>query len=198
MEIINELINIFNIIGDNPIFNACRSLFILLSSIYSFVKLFFKKKYSKNYDANEHVRKIFDDYEKNKNLFYFSLQKYIGMKLSINEMEFIINNNFYILSKNIKHAYSKLKFENNEYKLKYPNIGFIWALLFYLITVIPTSFYILFIPDIIKIISFETWLLFSIIFLPIFLFFSILAIINSSMFGAAESICKYGKNTNCA
>jgi hypothetical protein len=169
-----------------------RILFVILILFYVGIKLYlylfnsFKKKYLKYF----YIRKMFfDNNKKDKRPFKFAIQEYLGIKLEEKEIEYIINNeNFYLISKNINLAYSKIKFDDNKYQLKHPIFDKIFSIIFYILTVLPTLFYISFIPEIKKGLN-ELFTPTTIIFLILFGFLSILSIINLNKYGAARYIC---------
>jgi len=188
---------------DTIIIDKYSILTVLTAGIVSFFGFMFYKftRYdllkSKTHEIG-YVRKMFDDLNSNNRSFLFSVQKYIGMKLSKEEIVFILNNNFYFLSKTIKHAYSKMIFKDNSYMLKHPVLGFMWAVVFYISTVFPTLLYIVFIMDIKNMVSPKTFLLFNAQVLPFFVFLSVVSIVNLNMFGTAERICNIKTGTNRA
>jgi hypothetical protein len=121
------------------------------------------------------------------------MQEYLGITLEKNEVEYLANNNFYFFSRHLKHAYKKIIFKNEGYQLKHPTIGALWAVIFYVLTFVPTMFYFIYIMDIKKNLPPDLFISINITILPIFIILSIISIYNLNAFGSAISICNYKK-----
>jgi hypothetical protein len=159
--------------------------------IYNFQRGCSLKVKTEKYD---YIRKMFYDYEKSKKVFFFSLQEYIGLELEEEEMEHLVKHNFYLFSGNLKHAYPKLMFRYNEYHLKHSIIGPLWAVMFYMITVIPVLLYLVFFPSVKGALTSDLFFTLNAGILPVFIFFSAISIYNLSSLGSAKCICNYYNN----
>ena len=177
-------------------------LIVLIASYYCYriIKMLNYNLIKNRNSRSEYIRKMFYDLKiKNTQFFLFSIQEYIGIKLNKNEIIYIINNNFYFFAKYLKKAYSKIYFKNGKYNLKFPIFGCIWSVFFYSITCLPTLLYIfVFINNVKNVLSHEQFIIFNIMTLPLFIWLSIIAIINLNCFGAAMCICNYERKTNVA
>jgi hypothetical protein len=175
-----------------------RFALIIVVLIFVGYKIFYKRQitvFKVKSLKYEYIRIMFQDKDKNyRQSFLFAVQEYLGMKLNENEIDYMVENNFFYISNHIKHSHSKLKFVNGEYKLKYPTLGFIWAIVFFIITSIPTLFYISFIAEIKSVLSDVQFISLNILILPLFIYLTIVSSYNLSSFGSAKSICKYQKN----
>jgi len=200
----NELVRIIEIIFKEYIQNEIfRIIFIVLIAFYychKIIKMFNHNLIKNKNIKSEYIRKMFCDLKnKNKQSFLFSMQEYMGVKLNKKEIVYIVNNNFYFFSKYLKDAYSKIIFKNGKYNLRFPILGYIWAIFFYIITCIPTLLYIFVYINTARIVlSHEQFIMFNIMTLPLFVWLSIIAIINLNNFGAAKCICNFEKKTNIA
>jgi len=188
--IIGDLVNI-NI--ENDIF---RTSLILIISIFIGVKVYsfqnshtFKLK-TKKY---EYIRKMFFDSKNDKRSFFFSVQEYLGIALEEKEVEYLTKNNFYFFSRHLKQAYKKIIFKDDGYQLKYPIIGALWAIIFYVLTFVPIVFYLFHIMDIRKSLSYDSFISINTTVLPIFIFLSIISFYNLNILGSARGICNYKK-----
>ena len=171
-------------------------IFIFIISFYFVIKIYFlhrKNNFKIKTNNNTRVKIIFDEYKNNNKYFQYLLQDYIGIILKNDEMEYLMNNNFFAISKNLKIAHSKMKFVNGKYQQKFP---FIISLIFMIITgiiIFLTISYILFINDIKKYFKNEQFISITIIILPLLIFFSIICYVNLIGFGSASFISKYKK-----
>jgi hypothetical protein len=182
------------LIGSNVSGYIIRSIVIIVIIYLCGVKIFYFQKSSLLNVKNakyDYIRKMYYDYEKNKRVFYFSVQEYVGVKLEEEEMDHLIKHNFYFLSKNLKRAYPKIMFRFNEYHLRHPVAGFIWAALFYILTIVPVFSYIVFFKEINANLANDLFFMLSVQILPVFVILSVLSIRNLFNFGGAKCICKY-------
>jgi hypothetical protein len=189
---VDVLINF--LISGNVSSYIIRSIVIVVIVYLCGIKIFNFQKNSLlkiKTDKYDYIRKMYYDYEKNKKVFYFSVQEYIGIKLEEEEMDHLIKHNFYFLSKNLKCAYPKIMFRFNEYHLRHPVAGSIWAVLFYFITVVPVFSYIGFFQEIKAALTDDLFFMLSVQILPVFIFFSVFSIHNLSSFGCAKCVRKY-------
>lgn len=187
-SIIADLVNI------NIEIDMFRIIIILIVSIlfgpyvYSFQRNHSLKLKTKKY---EYIRKMFYDNKNDKRAFFFSVQEYLGIALEEKEVEYLVKNNFYFFSKHLKQAYARIIFKDGGYQLKHPVAGALWAIIFYVLTFVPTVFYLLFVMDIKKNISYDSFASINKIILPIFIILSILSFFNLNIFGSAISVCNY-------
>jgi len=193
-SIITIIGNLANINIENDMF---RLILILIISIffgsyaYGFQKSHSLKIKTKKY---EYIRKMFYDNKNDKKSFFFSAQEFLGIALEEKEVDYLTKNNFYFFSRHLKQAYNKIIFKDDGYQLKHPFIGALWAFMFYVLTFVPTVFYLIFITDIKKNISYDLFMSINKIVLPIFIILSIVSFYNLNVFGSAISICDYNKN----
>jgi len=134
---------------------------------------------------------MYYDYDKNKMAFFFSVQEYIGLKLEEDEMDHLVKHNFYFLSERLKHAYPKIIYRYNEYHLKHPVAGPLWALLFYFMTAAPILIYAVFYREIKSSLTDSLFYMLSTRILPCFIILVIISIYNLSSLGSAKYICSY-------
>jgi hypothetical protein len=137
---------------------------------------------------------MFFDYKNDKRSFFFAVQEYLGVALEKKEAEYLVNNNFYFFSKHLRRAYSRIIFKDDGYQLKHPVIGILWAVMFYMLTFIPTMFYFIYILDIKENLPPDLFISINIIILPVFILLSIISVYNLNVFGSAISICNYDKD----
>jgi len=186
ITIIGNLVNI-----ENDMFRLILIFIITIffgSYAYSFQKSHSLKVKTKKY---EYIRKMFYDNKNDKRSFFFSVQEFLGIALEEEEVDYLTKNNFYFFSRHLKQAYNKIIFKNDGYQLKHPFIGTLWAFIFYVLTFVPTVFYLVFITDIKKNIPHDLFMSINKIILPMFIFLSIVSFYNLNVFGSAISICDY-------
>jgi hypothetical protein len=191
------LIIIENLANNNIGNDIFRITFILIISISLGLKVYgFQKNHSLKLTAKkyDYIRKMFFDYKNDKRSFFFAVQEYLGVALERKEAEYLVNNNFYFFSKRIRRAYSRIIFKNDGYQLKHPVVGILWAVIFYILTFIPTMFYFIYILNIKENLPPDLFLSINIIVLPVFILISIISVYNLNVFGSAISICNYNKD----
>jgi hypothetical protein len=191
--ITNIIENLVNINIEDDMF---RIILILIISIFFGIKAYgFKRNYSFKLKTKkyEYIRKMFFDYKSDKRSFFFSVQEYLGIALEEKEVDYLTKNNFYFFSRHLRQAYNKITFKNDGYRLKHPFIGALWAIIFYILTFVPTLFYLFHITDIGKNLSHDSFIALNIMILPIFIILSIISFYNLNVFGSAISICDYKK-----
>lgn len=165
----------------NTFFIFSKNFIALFIAIVSLIKILSKNKQKIDMIKNEYhfVKEIYTDFmNKNIILAKFGLEKMIKHKLTCDEVKCIIlNKDLYTVLKYLKKGKGKLLFEAKSQKYVQKNKSQLKPIIFYCITVIPVLIYLT------NIKYFQTILkgdfkAFTVLFVPIFIYLSIISVIN--------------------
>ncbi len=139
------------------------------------------------------LSKIWDDFFSEKNIIaHLGFQQLINYPIPYNEFEFILQDkNLSYYYKYIKIARQYLKFDGNRYYMEKPKKKYFFKILFFIITAGPLLFYINFSGKIFNLFQNEKiFFALSIIFVPIFLWTTIVSSYKLNGFSRAYHIHK--------